>query len=59
MLPTEVAALLLLIGILLIVFWALGLIVFHFGAIIYAALVLGLALLAYHWWTTGRSAQRH
>ena len=58
MMRPEVAALLLLIGIVLIVFWALGLVVFHFGAIIYAALVVGLGLLAYHWWNTGRNAQR-
>ena len=49
----EVPPVLLLIGVLLLVIWAAGLLIFHMGAVIYIALVAGLAVIAFHWWSHG------
>ena len=37
------------IGLALLAIWALGLLVFHLGTIIYVALIVGLGVLVYHW----------
>lgn len=49
---------LLFFGLLLLAVWVLGLLVFHFGAIVYVALVAGLGLLAYHWLSRARARRR-